>query len=152
MKQNDEFKQQNLSNYLRDYDGLKGKVVDKVAFNDRGCYDEHMLIITFTDKTFICVGLGYVDDHNDEMELQNNWIYPPGVINGGDYRHHIWVDDNNNLHFDKWIQILIDLGIWELDMDEAQEIIKKNDDKKEQKEYEEYLRLKAKFEKHDESN
>lgn len=106
----DEYKQIPLSQFRADsfncnYNALKGKVVDKIAFNNRGSYDEQALTILFTDKTFISVGLGYVDsERNDDMELQNNWIIDPTCCNGGgDFGCHIWVDDKGKLHFDTWI-------------------------------------------------
>lgn len=148
MKKNKEYKQISV-NDLNDYDCLKGKVVEKVAFSNRGCYDENLFIILFTDKTYVAVGADYNDDehYSDEPKLDNYWVMDPQCCNGGDYNCHIYTDDKGNLRFDKWIQILKDFGIWELEMDEAQKIIAENKAKQEQREYEQYLRLKAKFEK-----
>lgn len=148
----DEYKQISLNQLhthgVSNYDALKGKIVDKVAFNDRGPYDEQSLTIVFTDKTFISVGLGYVDsERNDDMELQNNWIVDPICYNiGGDFSCHIWADDKGKLHFDRWIQLLIDLGLWEMTMEEAQSVIEQKAKEKEEREYQEYIRLKKKFE------
>ena len=148
----DEYKQISLNQLnthgVCNYDALKGKVIDKVAFNNRGSYDEQSLTIVFTDKTFISVGLGYVDsERNDDMELQNNWISDPICYNiGGDFSCHISADDKGKLHFDRWIQILIDLGLWEMTMEEVQSIIEQKTKEKEEHEYQEYLRLKKKFE------
>lgn len=63
--------------YYDNRDGKKwaGKVVDKVGFVNRGSHSEQMLLILFTDKTFICVGLEYKEDNSDEMILNDNWIY-----------------------------------------------------------------------------
>ncbi len=44
------------------YDLLKDKVVDKVAFTNIWNYDTLMCIIMFTNKTFIALGIGYVDE------------------------------------------------------------------------------------------
>lgn len=146
-----EFKQISLNRLnthgVCNYDALKGKVIDKVAFNNRGEHDEQALTIIFTDKSFISVGVGYVDFESDKFELQDNWIVDPLCYNsGGDFGCHVWVDNNGNLHFDRWIQILKDLGLWELSIEEAQSIIEQKAKEKEKHEYEEYLRLKSKFE------
>ena len=65
-----------------DYNALKGKVVEKVGFTDRDSYDTQMLIITFTDKTFICVGVRYnlSDFHMDEPQLENYDVLPPQYV------------------------------------------------------------------------
>lgn len=129
------------------YDALKGKVIDKVAFNNRGERDEQALTIIFTDKTFISVGFDYIDfsTGSDEMQLQDYWVDDPSCYNFGDFGCHV-VDNNGELRFDRWIQILIDLGLWELSMEEVQNIIEQKAKEKEKREYEEYLRLKTKFE------
>jgi hypothetical protein len=59
-----------------DYDLLKDKVVDKVAFTNIGDYGTHMCIITFTDKTFIALGTGY-DYDDDDPKLFNEKIITP---------------------------------------------------------------------------
>lgn len=148
----DEYKQISLNQLnthgVCNYDALKGKVIDKVAFNNRGERDEQALTIIFTDKTFISVGFDYVDfnSDSDEMQLQDYWVDDPSCYNFGDFGCHVWVDNNGELRFDRWIQILIDLGLWELSMEEAQAVIDKKQKEKEEREYQEYIRLKKKFE------
>lgn len=151
MKLNERFNQISV-NSLKDYSDLKGKVVDKVAFTNRGSHDEHMFIITFTDHTFVCVGAGYkdLDNGNDEPHLENNWIIDPQCINSGNYDCHCYVKDDGTLKFDRWIEILRDLGIWELSDKETLEIIERDKKKEEEREYQEYLRLKEKFGKSEE--
>ena len=76
MELNKKLKQLSVHN-LSKYDSLKGKVVDKVAFNNRGEHDEQMFIITFTDGTFINIGLDWKEGDygsTDEPELGNQWI------------------------------------------------------------------------------
>lgn len=148
MKKNKEYTQISVNN-LKNYEDLKGKVVDKVAFTNRGDYDEHLFIIMFTDKTYIAVGADYNDAeyYKDEPKLENYWVMDPECCNGGNYECHIHPDGKGNLIFDKWIQILKDFGLWELEMDEAQKIIAEYNKRQEEREYDQYLRLKAKFEK-----
>ena len=99
---------------------LKGKVVQDIAFCDTG--EQHFTMV-FTDDTYISIGF--------DGELDS------------------WVDDSGNLHFDKWCQELIRLGIWEVTEDEVKDIIKRKEAEKEKREYEQYLKLKAKYEKPD---
>ena len=148
----DEYKQISLNQLnthgVCNYDALKGKVIDKVAFNNRGERDEQALTIIFTDKTFISVGFGYVDfsSDSDEMQLQDYLVDDPSCYNFSDFGYHVWVDSKGELRFDRWIQILIDLGLWEMTMEEVQSIIEQKTKEKEEHEYQEYLRLKKKFE------
>ena len=162
MKLNKEYKQLRVNSFTgtrkrpdgmyeqyMDYDALKGKVVDKVAFTDRGCSDENLFIITFTDKTFIAVGTHYrdIDDHDDEPQLENYCVMDPNCVNGGNYECHCWVGSDGKVIFDEWITILKDLGIWEMEDDEVIKIIEEDKKKEEEREYQQYLRLKEKFEK-----
>ena len=150
MKLNKEYNQISVYN-LKDYDQLKGKVVDKVAFSDRGYSDENIFIITFTDKTFIAVGVHYkdIDAGNDEPQIENFYVMDPKCVNGGDYHCHTYFHDDGTITFDEWITILKDFGIWELHEDEVVKIIEENKKREEDREYQQYLRLKEKFEKND---
>lgn len=148
MKLNKDYKQ--ISVYqLKDYDALKGKVVDKIAFTDRGSYDENMFIITFTDQTFICVGTHYkdLDNHDDEPQLENFYVMDPMCVNCGNYGCHTYVHSDGTVTFDRWIEILRDLKIWEMPEEEVLEIIERDKKNQEDREYKEYLRLKEKYEK-----
>lgn len=120
---------------------LKGKVVQDIAFCDTG--EQHFTIV-FTDETYISIGLDYDEDSN-EWKICDNYISEPICINDG--KLDSWVDDSGNLHFDKWCQELIRLGIWEVTEDEVKDIIKRKEAEKEKREYEQYLKLKAKYEK-----
>lgn len=150
MKLTKGYKQIHLSNSTR-YDELKGKVVDKVAFSDVGDCDENIFVIMFTDKTYIALGADYsfaIDECDEgEPQLVNHcYATDPETINGGDFSCHMWSDSKGVLRFDRWIQILKDLGIWTID---EQEVIDLANNKKalaEKREYEEYLRLKKKYE------
>ena len=152
MNFNQEYEQisvHSFSGYRTNYDALKGKVVEKVAFTDKNSYDTQFFIITFTDKTFISVGVGYNDVsdlHRDEPQLQNNYILPPQCINNGNYDVHSYVDSKGNVYFEEWINILRDIGLWEFNEVDALEIIERDKQKEEEREYQNYLRLKEKFE------
>lgn len=144
---NKDYKQIYISPNL-DYNLLRGKVVDRIGFTNIYSYDCQFLIITFTDKTFIAVGVDYnnSEGHEDEPVLENYYVLPPQNVDGGDYSVHSWVDNSGNLHFHKWVDILRDLGIWKFTDEDALEVMKRNREKEEKREYQNYLRLKGKFE------
>lgn len=143
MKKSESFKQIFLNNNTK-YDELKGKVVDKVAFYNNDDYDCNICIILFTDKTYVAIGIEY--DLNNDYVLDNYYVSDPECINNGNYDCHSHMDINGNLHFDRWIQILKDFGIWEIDENEAKEIIERQRKRDEDGEYELYLKLKEKYE------
>ncbi len=148
MKLNSEYKQI-FTHQLKNYDDLKGKVVDKIAFTDRGHHDQNMFIILFTDKTYIAIGTHYkdIDAGDDEPQLEDFYVMDPGCVNGGNFDCHHWVDrTTNTVHFDPWITFLRDFGIWDLPEKEATDIINRDRQKEDEKEYQQYLRLKEKFE------
>lgn len=127
-----------------DYDLLKDKVVDKVAFTNIGKYDMHMCIITFTDKTFIALGTGYDDE--DDPKLGNEFIIEPQNWNSGNFRLYMHVNSDNKIIYSPYIRILRDLNIWQFTDEEELAIIENHKKDKEDYEYREYLRLKEKFE------
>ena len=144
MELNKDYKQIFLHNDS-DYDLLKNKVVDKVAFTNTGNYDTHMCIIMFTDKTFIALGTGY-DDYEDDTKLGNECIIEPRNWNNGNFRLYMHVDSNNKIIYSPYIRILRDFDIWQFTDEEEMAIIEKHKKDKEDYEYKEYLRLKEKFE------
>lgn len=151
MELNKDYKQINLhefSGYKKDYNALSGKVVDKIAFSDRGSQDENIFIITFTDKTFIAVGTHYKDlDANDDTpQLEEFYVMDPRCVNCGNYSCHVHVTDKGEVIYDEWIAILKDLDIWKMEDDEVLTIIENDKRQKEEWEYQQYLRLKEKFE------
>jgi hypothetical protein len=151
MELNKEYTQINVNNFSghnKDYNSLSGKVIDKVGFTNCGDYDCQMLVITFTDKTFIAVGPDYNDDEcrKDEPKLENQYIPDPRCLNNGDYHCHSWTDPDGKLHFEEWIDILRDLGLWIFTDEDAKAIMDRNAKAEEEREYQNYLRLKKKFE------
>lgn len=153
MKRNKEYKQI-LVHSLQDYNELSGKVVDKVAYTDRGYSDENMFIITFTDKTFIAIGVHYkdLDAGDDEPQIEDFYVMDPKCCNGGDYRNHLYVHSDGKITFDRWITILKDFNIWNLPEDEALKIIEDNKKKEEEMEYQYYLKLKEKYKNYENTN
>ena len=120
---------------------LKGKEIRDVAFCNTG--EQHFTIM-FTDDTYISIGLDYNEDEH-EWYLCDNYIDEPSCINSGclDYG----VDRDGNLHFNRWVQELIRLGIWNVTEDEVKALVDKRNEETEKREYETYLKLKAKYEK-----
>lgn len=147
MKKNKEYKQIFVNQYCleQQHDLLKGKVVDKVAFNNRSnCEDQHQFIITFTDKTFVAIGLDYNED-DDMYVLEDMYVSEPECINGG--RLDTYIDSEGKLRLDRNFQQLVDLGIYDVTIEEVAQRIKEHNKRQEEREYDQYLRLKAKFEK-----
>lgn len=143
MKKNKEYKQIAV-NWLSNYDDLNDKVVDKIAFNNNTIYDDQQqLIITFTDKTFIAIGIEYCDD-GDKYILDDLYVSDPECINNGCLDTHI--NKNGKLVFDKNFQQIIDLGIYDISIEEVEQRIAERKKKEEEREYTQYLRLKEKFE------
>ena len=125
-----------------------GKVVDKVGFVGRGDTDDQTLIILFTDKTFICVGCEYEQDENgrERLNLKDKWIHDQSVYHGNQLEiYHTWVNKEGEISFDLWVQMLIDMGFWKLSPEEAQKIREEHFKKEEDREWQNYLRLKEKF-------
>lgn len=146
MELNKEYKQIHLDEGIS-YDALKGKVVDKVGFTSFGDYGQNMCIVTFTDKTFIAIGVTYNNDsERDEPRLINEHIIPPKNWNNGNFKCHMYVS-NGEIKYDPYIRILRDFGIWKFTDEEELAIIEDDKKKMEDYEYKVYLRLKEKFDK-----
>ena len=123
MELNKDYKQIFLHNDS-DYDLLKNKVVDKVAFTNTGNYDTHMCIIMFTDKTFIELGTGYDDE--DDPKLGNECIIEPRNWNNGNFRLYMHINSNNKIIYSPYIRILRDFDIWQFTDEEEMAIIEKH--------------------------
>lgn len=143
MELNKEYKQIFLHSDS-DYDLLKNKVIDKVAFTNTGNYDVQMCIITFTDKTFIALGTGYDDE--DEPQLGNEYIIQPQNWNNGNFNLYMHVNSDNKIIYSPYIRILRDLNIWQFTDEEELAIIEKSKKDRADYEYQQYLRLKEIFE------
>ena len=104
-----------------------------------------MLIITFTDDTYIYVELFYDEDRHDDI-LENGCVMPiecidggaPGIVYGGEF------------HYYKFIQEQIRLGLIEENKEYSMKKVEEQKKRDEEREYNEYLRLKEKYEKSEE--
>ena len=127
-----------------------GKVIEKIALLNEGEYDEQMLIITFTDKTFICIGMEYKDDVKcDEMYLEDHFLnyMHSDSIKDLVARYHTWVNkETNELEWDALGSLLLEFGFIKLTSEEAKQIKEHHEKVEKDREYQQYLRLKEKFE------
>ena len=130
------------------HDFFKGKVVNKVGFTNEGGLKDNIFVITFTDNTYIAIGIG--DSKSSGYKLRNFPI-TDNTKNFGNYYHdlksQIYLDDTNVPQFsNSFVKILTDLGIWNMspkDLQKTNEEIEKKE--KEKFEHEEYLRLREKY-------
>ena len=129
-----------------------GKTIEKAGIVNRGEMDEQMLLILFTDKTFVCITFdNYTDPDSDieEVRLQDRWIYEYSTLKENLSNYHSHIDSNGNIQFDLWVQMLIDFGFYQLTEEEAKIIREKTIKAREEREYAEYLKLKEKYELHE---
>lgn len=140
--------------YLDNREGKKwaGKTIEKAGFVNRGEMGEQMLLILFTDKTFVCITFdNYTDPETDieEVKLQDRWIYEHSNLKESLSNYHSYIDRDGNIQFDLWVQMLIDFGFYQLTEEEAKIIREKTIKAREEREYAEYLKLKEKYELHE---
>lgn len=125
---------------------LKGKVIDKYAFN-KGLGDEDEeshLIIKFTDGTYICVGV--VMNTMDACDYILDNKYCPEIE---DY-HSLpcYVDIVGKFHLEHYIEQRVKMGVVDPMPDEKiEEIVKSEMEERRNKRYQKYLKLKEEFEK-----
>lgn len=121
---------------------LSNKVVDKVTFaQDSWDNDLNEIIIIFTDKTFIAICIEQNED--DRFYLDNSHIGEPITYNDGCLPYTM---KGGVMIFVPYIQNRIDCGLWDVTKDEVREIINAKIEKQKEREYQQYLRLKEKFE------
>ena len=121
----------------------KGKVIERVGFCNRGDYDDKMLIILFTDKTFLAIEL---ERDEDEFQFADAWMYDIwDGHEGAEARYGCWVDSNRKVHLGTKIQMMVDLGLWDFTEEDAERIRKEEKRKEEEREWQNYLRLREKF-------
>lgn len=126
-------------------DKWAGKVVDKVGYINCGDEDDQMLLILFTDKTFICMGLERKDELSDEFRLTDKWIYDQNEYNDSLELYHSWVHDDGHVSFDLWLEMLIGMGMYHLTDEEVKRIKDEHARNEEEREWSNYLRLKERF-------
>ena len=125
---------------------LKGKVVDKVGFTyDITDEEKNQLIIKFTDGTFIHMGV--LCNHNDDYRFHMDNMRANELVSYFPHPDH-YMDTDGNIHLDYFLQMQVDIGLIEpMSDDELKKMVKEEIKKKEDAEYKQYLKLKAKFEK-----
>lgn len=136
--------------YIRPKDNmycLDGKVVDKILLTqDKNSYDENELIITFKDKTFVAFE---IDDVSEDYEaerrpiISSSAIISPKCYNSGHFRTRV-VD--GKVVFEPLVQNRVDAGLWNVTVEEVEQLIKEDERKHEEYDYKRYLVLKEKFE------
>lgn len=149
MKLNSEYKQIHPVDFKDNRDALKGKVVDKIGFVNRGYADENIFAITFTDKTFIAIGAGvseWEEFYKDEPALENFYTINPNQYHSLDKYVYLDNDGKPVIHQGSFVKVLTDLGIWDVTAEELQAWKEKHEKDEEEREYKNYLRLKEKFE------
>ena len=149
MELNSEYKQIHPRDFKENRKALKGKVVDKIGFVNRGYSDENIFAITFTDKTFIAIGAGvseWDEFYKDEPALENFYTINPENYHSLDKYVHLNNDNKPEIYKGSFVKVLIDLGIWNVTAKELQAWKEKHEKDEEDREYKNYLRLKEKFE------
>lgn len=136
--------------FLTPYDltvpSLSGKTVDKAAYNyDSEDLDKNQFIITFTDGTYVSIGISKRDGYLlTEHVLDNKPIVP---LESYDPYPDFYVDANGGIHLTHDVRQQIALGIIEpLSIETIKELLEAEKRKTREREYAQYLRLKAKFE------
>lgn len=120
---------------------LNGKVIDKVSFyfDGKNCTTGELLI-TFTDNTYILLSPQW-DNEEAEYTLQNDYIQPLNELSS----HPGYVIDNE-FHWDGQFQRYIDCGIVEFDENIMKGWVEAAKKRAEEYEYQQYLKLKEKYE------
>lgn len=126
---------------------LAGKVVSDIAYHTSDSYlDTNQVIVTFTDDTFIAFGIEREDGdpvltNNHFPPLESYGFYPP-------YRTDY---ESGEVKFEHYIQQQIDLGVVKpMSEERLKQLIEAEQDKRKQRDYQQYLRLKEMFEKKEE--
>lgn len=123
-------------------DKLNGKTISNVAYS-KSCddYDLNYLVITFTDGTYINIVIERDDD--GEPYLENGSVIPLTSYSPTSIGYVI----NNKFCYYKNFQNLIDIGVVEpLNEEETLKSIRERKKFVEINEYNNYLRLKEKYE------
>lgn len=125
---------------------LSGKTVDKCAIYNGGTEeDDQMFIMTFTDGTFICLGVEYDDDRRVHY-LENNWVCYQNDLDSIIAEFHAAECNDGVVRMDAYGELLRTFGFIEITDEQAAEVIDKIRKDEEEREYKVYLKLKEKFE------
>ena len=124
---------------------LSGKVVDKCAMYNDGREDDQILIITFTDGTFMCIGIGY-DEDTRSYRMEDNWLTYYNDVDDLIVKYHAKRDINSGVKLDSYGELLREFGLITITDEQVTEIVERLDKERREKEYQLYLKLKEKFE------
>lgn len=125
---------------------LDGKTVERIGIiKGHATPERRYLIITFTDKTFVCLR-ATIDEDGLEI-LQDAHITTPKMMSNAGLVDYY--DEDNTPHIKLFAQMLCEFGLWTIDEEEIKKERQMRQDLQSRLEYQEYLRLKAKFEPED---
>lgn len=150
MKINEEYHQIRLNPYNQDENELcNGKTIENIRFSTDGSHTTNFLIITFTDKTYIAIGIDYDEDEcqNYDPYLKNYFLQPTYNSNiiKDIVEKYSYIKDGK-LCFVRWVEYLRELNLLNINKREIQNIINQKRNKEESILYEQYLKLKEHFE------
>lgn len=123
---------------------LGGKVVEDCGFISDESEEKNLFVITFTDKTFIAIG---IDD--DKWKLASKFIMKPEAYGKNYVATKSLIDYKGDIVYPEWVELLKKLSLWTIDDEEVRKGIEQVNKDRKMREYKEYLRLKEKFEKMD---
>lgn len=120
---------------------LAGKVVEDCGFVSDESEEKNIFVITFTDKTFIAIGID-----EDEWKLAVKFIMKPDAFGKNYVAQKSFMDYKGDVCYPEWISLLRKMGIWTIDDEEVKAGLEQLMVDRKRREYREYLRLKEKFE------
>lgn len=129
------------------FKGFRGKVIKDIvltySYND--C--DNLLVITFDDDTYISVGINHAEKDGIEYNYIGDAFILPQEHFISDAIGHIYKDTNTGeIKLYDYKQALIDIGLYDLSVEDILKIKEQHDKENEEREYKQYLRLKEKFE------
>lgn len=124
--------------YSRGYDDnlLKGKTIERAGFVYKS--NDVILVIKYTDGTFTAMR-----SDGDSFKVE----YIPTPPSCGDSNGVLGFVMDDKFYYDDYGKILYDMGLYSVDEEVIKERIETREKQIEERQYQEYLRLKAKFEK-----
>lgn len=123
---------------------LYGKVIERVGLYTGGTECEQMLLVLFTDKTFICCGMKEDKDNPECMNLSDKHIYNGNLYKDYVY-NHTYTDDNGQLKIYGNAQMLVDFGLWDFNEEDAKRAMEQHIKERDEREWEQYKQLRLKF-------
>lgn len=142
-------KQISLTKNYCDNKVLIGKTIKDISFLNTDFAHDSQLLITFTDDTFIGLTIEGEDDKYNYPHFENYYPIPLNCYNGNvvGYTYTDFVTNQANFRYYPFISEQIRLGLIEDDKESVMQRIEEEKKRADKRDYEEYLRLKEKFEK-----